>query len=171
MGTAQVSFRSDDRGMPARFYLVSAPAHARYETKRLPLASAKTLFLGEPERANVRTIYQLVHPDVVATCQLVMGTTVLAPGSLWNTMPCHVHDRRMEAYCYYDLPAEARVFHIMGEPQQTRHMVVADGQAIISPGWSIHTGVGTQAYAFVWAMAGENQDYTDMDHVAMGDLR
>jgi 4-deoxy-L-threo-5-hexosulose-uronate ketol-isomerase len=171
MGTAEVTFRSSDPASPAKFYLVSAPAHARFETVHLPLSSARTMQLGEAAKANRRTIYQLIHPDVVKTCQLVMGTTVLEPGSLWNTMPCHVHDRRMEAYCYYDLPADARVFHFMGEPDQTRHLVVADGQALISPGWSIHTGVGTQAYAFVWAMAGENQDYTDMDHVQMADLR
>lgn len=171
MGTEKVAFRSDDPGNPARFYLVSAPAHARHETVRLPLSKAKVLSLGDPATANVRTIYQLIHPDVVKTCQLVMGTTVLESGSIWNTMPCHVHDRRMEAYCYYDLPEDARVFHFMGEPDQTRHLVVADGQALISPGWSIHTGVGTKAYAFVWAMAGENQDYTDMDHVKMADLR
>jgi 4-deoxy-L-threo-5-hexosulose-uronate ketol-isomerase len=171
MGTEKVTFRSDDPGNPARFYLVSTPAHARHETVRLPLSKAKVLLLGDPATANVRTIYQLIHPDVVKTCQLVMGTTVLESGSIWNTMPCHVHDRRMEAYCYYDLPEDARVFHFMGEPDQTRHLVVADGQALISPGWSIHTGVGTKAYAFVWAMAGENQDYTDMDHVKMADLR
>ncbi|WP_027136006.1 5-dehydro-4-deoxy-D-glucuronate isomerase [Geminicoccus roseus] len=171
MGTQQVSFRSDDPDRPARFYLVSAPAHARFETVRLPLDKAKTVSLGEPAKANVRTIYQLIHPEVVQTCQLVMGTTVLESGSIWNTMPCHVHDRRMEAYCYYDLPEDARVFHFMGEPDQTRHMVVADGQALLSPGWSIHSGVGTQSYAFVWAMAGENQTFTDMDHVAMADLR
>ena len=171
MGTEKVSFESTDADRPAKFYLVSAPAHQRHALKKITLADANTLHLGTPETANVRTLHQMIIPGRVETCQLVMGMTFLAPGSVWNTMPSHTHDRRSEAYLYFDLAADARVFHMMGEPQETRHLVVGNEQAILSPGWSIHSGVGTGNYGFIWAMAGDNMDFTDMDHCAMGDLR
>lgn len=170
-GTQDVRFLSDDPDHPAKFYLLSTPAHARYETKVIKIAEAKAMPLGDQATANKRTIYQMIHPDVVKSCQLVMGMTQLAEGNIWNTMPCHVHDRRSEVYLYFDVAADARVIHLMGEPDQTRHLVVADGQAILSPPWSIHSGVGTRAYTFIWGMGGDNIDYTDMDMVAMDALR
>ncbi|MGL5401638.1 MAG: 5-dehydro-4-deoxy-D-glucuronate isomerase, partial [Plesiomonas shigelloides] len=127
--------------------------------------------LGSPENCNVRTIYKYLHPSVLPTCQLLMGMTELAPGSLWNTMPCHTHERRMEVYLYFDMNKDNVVFHYMGEPQETRHLVVRNEQAVISPSWSIHSGVGTSAYTFIWGMVGENQTFHDMDHVAMSDLK
>jgi 4-deoxy-L-threo-5-hexosulose-uronate ketol-isomerase len=172
MGVESVSFSSAETGPLAKFYLLSAPAHRAYPSMLLKIDSAKRLDLGAPESANQRSIFQFIHPGSPAkTCQLVVGMTTFAPGSVWNTMPCHIHDRRMEAYLYFDLPETARVFHMMGEPDETRHLVVANEQAILSPGWSIHSGVGTASYAFVWAMAGDNIDYTDVDPVAIGDLR
>jgi 4-deoxy-L-threo-5-hexosulose-uronate ketol-isomerase len=171
LGAGEVSFASDDPADPAKFYLLSTPAHAPYETVVVPLAEAKSMSLGEQSVGNRRTIHQMIHPAVCRTCQLVMGMTILEDGNLWNTMPTHVHDRRSEVYLYFDLAEEARVFHLMGEPTETRHLVVADGEAVISPNWSIHSGVGTRAYAFIWGMGGDNVDYTDMDHVATGDLR
>jgi 4-deoxy-L-threo-5-hexosulose-uronate ketol-isomerase len=170
-GAGEVAFASADAGHPAKFYLVSTPAHANYEIVKIPLERAKRVELGEQATSNRRTIYQYIIPGVCETSQLVMGLTQLEPGSMWNTMPCHVHDRRSEAYIYFDLADSARVFHLMGEPNQTRHLVLANEQAIFSPGWSIHSGVGTSHYAFIWAMGGENQDYADMDPVAMADLR
>jgi 4-deoxy-L-threo-5-hexosulose-uronate ketol-isomerase len=154
-----------------RFYLLSAPAHADLPARLIRIGEAKTVALGAPETANQRTIYQFVHPDVMESCQLVMGYTQFAPGSVWNTMPAHVHDRRMEAYLYFDLAPEARVFHFMGEPQETRHLVMKNEEAVISPPWSIHCGCGTGAYTFCWAMAGDNVDYRDVDMVAMETLR
>ena len=171
MGTKEVLFTSDRADAPARYYLLSTPAHARYETKVVRVAEAKKMLLGDVATANRRTIYQMIHPDVVTSCQLVMGMTQLDEGNVWNTMPCHVHDRRSEVYLYFDLTADARVIHLMGEPDQTRHIVVADGQAVISPPWSIHSGCGTRAYTFIWGMGGDNIDYTDMDMVAMDTLR
>ena len=171
LGAGEVSFASVDPGDPAKFYLLSTPAHAECETVLVPLAKAKTMALGEQSTGNRRTIHQMIHPAVCRTCQLVMGMTILEDGNLWNTMPTHVHDRRSEVYLYFDLAEEARVIHLMGEPTETRHLVVADGEAVISPNWSIHSGVGTRAYAFIWGMGGDNIDYTDMDHVPMGDLR
>ena len=171
MDSRDVRFESADAQNPAKFYLVSTPAHARFDTVNIDVSRAKRVDLGSPENANVRTIFQMIHPDVCRSCQLVLGMTQLKPGNLWNTMPCHTHDRRSEAYVYFDLPADARVFHLMGEPQETRHLVVANEQAILSPGWSIHSGAGTSAYSFVWAMAGDNQDFTDMDMIPMADLR
>lgn len=167
----EVSFASDDAGNPAKFYLLSTPAHAVHPTKRITEADAKTIALGELATANKRVIRQYIIPGVCDTCQLVMGVTTLEEGSIWNTMPAHTHDRRCEIYLYFDLAADARVFHLMGEPQETRHLVVANEQAILSPGWSIHSGVGTRAYSFIWGMGGDNVDYTDMDMVATGDLR
>jgi 4-deoxy-L-threo-5-hexosulose-uronate ketol-isomerase len=154
-----------------RFYLVSAPAHASHPARLIRQDQARQLDLGSPETANARTIYQFVHPDVMDSCQLVVGYTRFRPGSVWNTMPAHLHDRRMEAYLYFDLAPEARVFHMMGRPSETRHLVVANEEAVLSPPWSIHCGAGTGSYAFVWAMAGDNVDYRDAEAVAMEDLR
>lgn len=167
----ELTFASDDASAPAKFYLLSAPAHHAYETRLVKIGDAKRIDLGAQATSNERSIYQFIHPAVMETCQLVVGMTVLAPGSVWNTMPCHVHDRRSEAYLYFALPEDARVFHFMGEPSETRHLVVKNEEAILSPGWSIHSGAGTSNYTFIWAMAGDNVDYTDVDPVAMGDLR
>lgn len=171
MGSKDVTFESLDRREPAKFYLNSTPAHARFETMKISIGQAKAVHLGDPAQSNERTIYQMIHPDVVRTAQLVLGMTVLKPNNMWNTMPCHTHDRRCEVYFYFDLPDDARVMHLMGEPEQTRHLVVANEQAVISPPWSIHSGVGTRNYTFIWAMGGDNQDFTDMDFVAMDRLR
>jgi 4-deoxy-L-threo-5-hexosulose-uronate ketol-isomerase len=171
MGAGAVSFRSADAADPAKFYLLSTPAHASHPTVVITEANAKRIDLGDAASANVRTIFQMIHPDVCRSCQLVLGMTRLAEGSIWNTMPCHTHDRRSEAYLYFDLAEDARVIHLMGEPQETRHLVIANEEAILSPGWSIHSGCGTRSYSFVWAMAGDNQDFADMDFVAMQDLR
>jgi 4-deoxy-L-threo-5-hexosulose-uronate ketol-isomerase len=171
MGTREVFFTSADRNDPARFYFNSAPAHAAYPAVKLSLNDAQRLDLGDPVKANVRTIYQFVHPKVLKSCQLVMGLTILAPGSNWNTMPCHTHDRRMEVYLYFDMPEDTVVFHLMGEPKETRHLVVRNEQAVISPSWSIHSGVGTGSYTFIWGMVGENQTFTDMDDVPMSILK
>ncbi|RDJ20372.1 5-dehydro-4-deoxy-D-glucuronate isomerase [Bosea caraganae] len=171
MGAGEVSFESRDPANPARFYLLSTPAHASYDTVLIKLASAKTMTLGEQASGNRRSIAQMIHPDVCKTCQLVMGMTTLDEGNLWNTMPTHVHDRRSEVYLYFDLDADARVIHLMGEPDETRHLIVANEEAILSPNWSIHSGVGTRAYTFIWGMGGDNIDYTDMDKVPMDALR
>ena len=171
LGAGDVSFSSADAARPAKFYLLSAPAHRAFPSRLIRIGEAKRLDLGAQATSNERSIFQFVHPDVMESCQLVVGMTQLAPGSVWNTMPCHVHDRRSEAYLYFDLDAGQRVFHFMGEPSETRHLVVANEQAILSPGWSIHSGAGTSNYAFVWAMAGDNVDYRDVDMVAMEDLR
>lgn len=170
-GAGPVSFASADSGRPAKFYILSAPAHHAYPSRLIRIGDAKRIDLGAQVTSNERSIFQFVHPDVMESCQLVVGMTVLAPGSVWNTMPCHVHDRRSEAYLYFDLDPAQRVFHFMGEPFETRHLVVANEQAILSPGWSIHSGAGTASYAFVWAMAGDNVDYRDVDMVAMEELR
>ncbi len=170
-GAGEVRFLSDDAGDPARFYLLSTPAHATHPTVRIAEADAKRIDLGAAATANLRTLRQYIHPDVCGSCQLVMGITRLAEGNVWNTMPAHIHDRRSEVYLYFDLAADTRVFHLMGEPQETRHIVMANEEAVISPGWSIHSGCGTANYSFIWAMAGDNQDFADMDFVAMGDLR
>jgi 4-deoxy-L-threo-5-hexosulose-uronate ketol-isomerase len=171
MGTSDVSFASMDRATPAKFYLLSAPAHQAHPSRLIRIGDAKRLDLGSQATCNERSIFQFIHAEGTKTCQLVVGMTQLAPGSIWNTMPCHVHDRRMEAYLYFDLPETARVFHFMGEPDETRHIVMANEEAVLSPGWSIHSGAGTSNYAFIWAMAGDNVDYTDVDPVALGDLR
>ncbi len=171
MGARDIGFRSDDQASPAKFYFNSAPAHAQWPTVKITKENANRLDLGSDEEANKRTIYQLIHPAVLKSCQLVMGFTELATGSVWNTMPCHTHDRRMEVYCYFEIPDGAAVFHMTGEPQETRHMVVRNEQAVISPSWSIHSGVGTKNYTFIWGMVGENQTFTDMDEVPMSSLR
>ncbi len=167
MGAKDVRFA----GEGAKFYLLSAPAHASYPTTLLQKSGAKRLDLGSNETANERSIFQYVNADSVKTCQLVVGLTQFAPGSVWNTMPAHVHDRRMEAYLYVDLKPDAFVVHLMGEPDESRHLIVRNEQAILSPPWSIHCGAGTGAYTFIWAMAGDNVDYTDVEKVAMEDLR
>lgn len=167
-----VRLESEDLASPARFYLLSAPAHARHPPRLIRQAEARRLDLGDAVTANQRSVFRYIHEDGPArTCQLVAGMTTFAPGSVWNTMPPHVHDRRMEAYLYFDLPDTARVIHLMGAPAETRHLVVANEQAVLSPPWSIHAGVGTACYAFVWAMAGDNADYADIDPVAAGELR
>ena len=171
MGSKEVTFKSSDRNNPAKFYFNSTPAHSTYPIVRLSINDAQRLNLGTPDKSNVRTIYQFIHPKVLNSCQLVMGMTVLEPCSMWNTMPCHSHDRRMEVYLYFDLPDDSVVFHLLGEPRETRHIVVRNEQAVISPSWSIHSGVGTNHYTFIWGMAGENQTFTDMDEVPMSELR
>jgi 4-deoxy-L-threo-5-hexosulose-uronate ketol-isomerase len=170
-GAKEVAFASDDPQSPARFYLLSYPAHAEYPTTHLKKAQAEPVALGSPEGANKRTIYKYIHPAGAKSCQLVMGFTELAPGSIWNTMPPHTHARRMEVYLYFDLPKDGRVFHLMGKPDETRHIVVADGQVVLSPSWSIHAGAGTGAYTFCWGMGGENQAFDDMDALSIGDLK
>ena len=171
MGTTDVSFASANSNEPAKFYLLSAPAHQAHPSRLIRIGDAKRLDLGSKEACNERSIFQFIHAEGTKTCQLVVGMTQLAPGSIWNTMPCHVHDRRMEAYLYFDLADSARVFHFMGEPDETRHVIMRNEEAVLSPGWSIHSGAGTSNYAFIWAMAGDNVDYTDVDPVAMDDLR
>ncbi|HIF9312717.1 TPA: 5-dehydro-4-deoxy-D-glucuronate isomerase [Photobacterium damselae] len=171
MGAQDICFESVSAEQPARFYLNCAPAHHAYPTRKITREDAAPETLGNQENCNVRTIYKYLHPAVLPTCQLLMGMTELAPGSLWNTMPCHTHERRMEVYLYFDMNQDNVVFHYMGEPQETRHLVVRNEQAVISPSWSIHSGVGTAAYTFIWGMVGENQTFHDMDHVAMSDLK
>ncbi|RPJ41628.1 MAG: 5-dehydro-4-deoxy-D-glucuronate isomerase, partial [Deltaproteobacteria bacterium] len=171
MGSREVSFRSLDRNHPAKFYLNSAPAHSTYPIVKISMKEAQRLNLGTPDKANVRTIYQFIHPNVLKSCQLVMGMTILEPNSTWNTMPCHTHDRRMEVYLYFDLPDDSLVFHLMGEAKETRHIVVRNEEAVISPSWSIHSGVGTSNYTFIWGMVGENQTFADMDQIPMSELK
>ncbi|TDX09749.1 5-dehydro-4-deoxy-D-glucuronate isomerase [Flavobacterium sp. S87F.05.LMB.W.Kidney.N] len=170
-GNKEVIFKSDDAGSPAKFYLNSAPAHTNYPTKKVSLAEANKLQLGTMETANHRTVNQMIIGSVVTTCQLQMGMTELKPGSVWNTMPAHVHDRRMEVYFYLDIPQDQAVCHFMGQPQETRHIWMNNHQAVISPPWSIHSGSGTSNYTFIWGMAGENLDYGDMDVCKITDLR
>ncbi|MCV2484586.1 5-dehydro-4-deoxy-D-glucuronate isomerase [Flavobacterium sp. SH_e] len=170
-GNKEVVFKSDDKNNPAKFYLNSAPAHTTYPTKKVSLAEANKLQLGTMETANHRTVNQMIIGNVVTTCQLQMGMTELKPGSVWNTMPAHVHDRRMEVYFYLDIPQDQAVCHFMGQPQETRHIWMNNHQAVISPPWSIHSGSGTSNYTFIWGMAGENLDYGDMDVCKITDLR
>ena len=182
MGTKEISFASDDKEHPAKFYLNSAPAHKEYPTVLIKpegeeedgvviVKDCNKVELGALETSNHRTICKYILPGQVESCQLEMGMTQLKPGSVWNTMPSHTHDRRMEVYLYYDMPEDAFVMHYMGEPQETRHIVMRNEEAVISPSWSIHSGCGSQAYTFIWGMVGENQDFDDMDGVDNRDLR
>lgn len=166
MGAGKVSFSGK-----GRFYILSAPAHRSCPTKLIRLKDARRVEMGSRDTANERVIIQFLHPEICESCQLLMGYTQFQPGSLWNTMPAHLHDRRMEAYLYFELPEDARVFHFMGKPEETRHIVMANEEAVISPPWSIHCGAGTAPYTFCWAMAGDNVDFADMDMVAMESLR
>ncbi|CNE23224.1 5-dehydro-4-deoxy-D-glucuronate isomerase [Yersinia kristensenii] len=170
-GAKDVTFSSLESQKPAKFYYNSAPAHTSYPHKKITLAEATPQTLGDDATSNRRTINKYIVPDVLPTCQLTMGLTKLAPGNLWNTMPCHTHDRRMEVYFYFDMDEETAVFHMMGQPQETRHLLVHNEQAVISPSWSIHSGVGTKRYTFIWGMVGENQVFGDMDHIAVSELR
>lgn len=171
MGAKDVSFSSEDAGNPAVFFLMSAPAHHSYPTRKMNKDEASPARMGDASTANKRTIYKYIHADGIQSCQLVMGLTVLETGSVWNTMPAHTHTRRMEAYFYFDVNEQHRVFHFMGEPTETRHLVVANHQAILSPPWSIHSGCGTSSYSFIWGMAGENYSFTDMDAVPIPSIR
>ncbi|WOS66568.1 5-dehydro-4-deoxy-D-glucuronate isomerase [Sinorhizobium fredii] len=171
MGTSNISFESADPAAPAKFYINSAPAHAAFPARHIRKAEAIELNLGDGQTSNKRTLYQYIHPDVVESCQLLMGMTRLEPGSVWNTMPAHTHDRRMEAYLYFEVPKDAFVVHLMGRPEATGHLIVRNEQAVISPPWSVHCGAGTSSYAFIWSMAGDNKSFKDMDFVPMGDIR
>ncbi|TKK65827.1 5-dehydro-4-deoxy-D-glucuronate isomerase [Ilyomonas limi] len=168
--TKTVTFKSYDQSNPALFYFLSAPAHHKYASLKMTKEEAAPVSLGEQTTSNKRTIYKYIHNNGIPSCQLVMGLTILEEGSVWNSVPPHTHTRRMEAYFYFDIPASQRVFHCMGEPQQTRHVVVENHEAIISPPWSVHFGCGTSSYGFIWGMAGENKEFTDMDGVPVADL-
>ena len=173
-GALAVSLASTSATGPddaARFYVFSAPAHTAYPTTLVAAGEGVKRELGDPLTSNRRTLNQYIHENGIKSCQVVMGVTALHPGSMWNTMPAHTHDRRTECYLYFDLPADARVIHVMGEPSQTRHLVVANREAVISPSWSVHSGVGSASYTFVWAMAGENQAFDDMDGFPIADMR
>lgn len=170
-GTKSVVFRSDNAESPAHFFLMSAAAHKEYPNRKMTKEEAAPVNLGETATANKRSLYKYIHKDGIQSCQLVMGLTVLQDGSVWNSVPPHTHTRRMEVYFYFDVPEQHRVFHLMGEPQETRHIVMANHEAVISPPWSVHCGPGTTNYGFIWAMAGENYTFTDMDAVAIGEMR
>lgn len=170
-GTKDILFYSKESANPAKFYLNSVPAHQTFPTVKIDIKNIEPLRLGNPETLNKRAIYQYIHPNVCQSCQLQLGLTMLEPGSSWNTMPCHTHERRMEVYLYFDMEPETRVFHFMGQPKETRHLVISNEQAAISPSWTIHSGVGTSNYTFIWGMCGENITYDDMDAVKMEDLR
>ncbi len=163
MGAKDITFESTDANNPAKFYINSAPAHTTYPTVLIKPENCVNVELGSLEGANHRVICKYILPGKVNSCQLVMGMTQLKPGSVWNTMPCHTHDRRMEVYLYFDMDENDMVFHYMGEPAETRHIIMRNEQAVISPSWSIHSGCGTKAYTFIWGMVGENQDFDDMD--------
>jgi len=170
-GTKEVSFSSADTNAPAKFYINSAPAHQTYPSKKVSKAEAEVVELGSAATANHRVINKLIVNSVLPTCQLQMGMTELKSGSVWNTMPAHTHDRRMEVYFYFEVPEGQSVCHFLGQPQETRHIWMQNEQAVISPNWSIHSGAGTSNYTFIWGMAGENLDYGDMDHCAITELR
>ena len=170
-GTKNVTFKSLDKSSPAKFYMVSAPAHISYKTKFISIQDAAKKPLGDNKTSNKRVINQFIHPDVLQTAQLSMGMTVLDEGNVWNTMPAHTHERRMEVYMYFEVPKDNVIFHLMGEPNETRHVVMKNEMAIISPSWSIHSAAGTSNYTFIWAMGGENQAFDDMDVIKNEDLR
>ena len=171
MGNQEITFKSVNAQNPAKFYISSCPAHKAYPTVHIDITKAKKVPCGSVAECNKRVINQYIHPEVMQSCQLAMGLTQLEEGSNWNTMPCHTHDRRMEVYLYLDMGENDVVFHMMGEPQETRHIIMHNEEAVISPSWSIHSGVGTRNYSFIWAMCGENQEFTDMDFVETKDLR
>ena len=171
MGNKEITFKSIDVEEPAKFYVSSCPAHKTYPTVHIDITKAKKVPCGSVEECNKRVINQYIHLEVMQSCQLAMGLTQLEVGSNWNTMPCHTHDRRMEVYLYLDMAEGDAVFHMMGEAQETRHIIMHNEEAVISPSWSIHSGVGTKNYSFIWAMCGENQEFTDMDHIETKDLR
>ncbi|XZL28347.1 5-dehydro-4-deoxy-D-glucuronate isomerase [Clostridium perfringens] len=170
-GNKEISFKSVNPEEPAKLYVNSVPAHKEYETVKIDIEKANPVRLGDNKTLNKRTIYQYVHPNVCESCQLLMGLTMLEPGNAWNTMPCHTHERRMEVYFYFDMDEDTRVFHLMGEPTETRHLVVKNEECVISPSWSIHSGVGTSNYTFIWGMCGENKTFDDMDNIPMDVLR
>ena len=170
-GTAEVTLESDDPANPARFYLNSVPAGADIPSRLIPRADSKQISFGTRDRGNYRDLRMYIHPEVAPSCLLLMGITDLPPGQVWNTQPPHLHERRMEAYCYFDMAPDDRVFHFMGRPDNTRHLVVQNGDVILSPAWSIHMGAGTGPYCFVWGMTGENQAYNDVDPVPVSALR
>ena len=170
MGNKEITFKSVDENAPAKFYVSSCPAHTSYPIVKIDITKAKKVPCGSVEECNKRVINQYIHPEVMKSCQLSMGLTNLESGSNWNTMPCHTHDRRMEVYMYLDMEENDVVFHMMGEPQETRHIIMHNEEAVISPSWSIHSGVGTKNYSFIWTMCGENQEFTDMDHIEVKDL-
>lgn len=169
--TQHVVFSSQDAANPAKFYVASSPAHKKYPNVKISIDEIVPMEAGEANEMNVRKIHQYIHPNVCESCQLQMGYTILEPGSSWNTMPCHTHERRMEAYMYFDMDENTKVFHFMGKPDETKHIVMGNEQAVINPSWSIHTGVGTKNYSFIWAMCGENITYDDMDMVPMDELK
>ena len=171
MGNKEITFKCVDTENPPKFYVSSCPAHASYPIVKIDITKAKKVPCGSVEDCNKRVINQYIHPEVIKSCQLAMGLTQLEPGSNWNTMPSHTHDRRMEVYMYLDMGENDAVFHMMGEPNETRHIIMHNEEAVISPSWSIHSGVGTKNYSFIWAMCGENQEFTDMDHIETKDLR
>ena len=169
-GAKKIEFQSKDATVPAKYFLVSYPAHTAYPTRRITRDEADAASFGQPEQANVRTIRKYIAPQILKTCQIVMGMTELAPGSIWNTMPAHTHPRRSEIYMYFNLD-DAMVIHLMGEPAETRHLIIRNEQAAISPSYSLHSGAGTKNYTFVWAMGGENQEFTDMDGIPPAELK
>ena len=169
--TKQVIFKSNDLNNPAKFYVVSTPAHHKYPNVKISIDNITPRVVGEGKTLNKRKIFQYIHPNVCESCQLQMGYTILEEGSSWNTMPCHTHERRMETYLYFDMQEDTKVFHLMGRPEETKHIVVSNEEAVISPSWSIHSGVGTSNYTFIWAMCGENITYDDMDMVDMNNLK
>lgn len=171
MGSKDIAFMAEDSKEPPKFYVVSCPAHASYPIVKIDITKAKKVPLGSAQDCNKRVINQYIHPEVIKSCQLAMGLTQLESGSNWNTMPSHTHDRRMEVYLYLDMGDNDAVFHMMGEPDETRHIVMHNEEAVISPSWSIHSGVGTRAYSFIWAMCGENQEFNDMDFIETRSLR
>jgi 4-deoxy-L-threo-5-hexosulose-uronate ketol-isomerase len=171
MGIKKVGFESADATEPAKFYCNSAPAHKNYPNVHITNDTVPKVHLGDQQQLNLRTINQYIHPARLQTCQLLMGMTILENGSVWNTMPCHTHERRMEVYFYFDIPEDGVVFHYMGRPDETRHIVVRNNEAVISPSWSIHFGVGTASYSFIWGMVGENKEFGDMDAVEMASLK
>jgi 4-deoxy-L-threo-5-hexosulose-uronate ketol-isomerase len=170
-GARELAFATKSKSAPSKYYLLCAPAHKSYPIAKISIKESEPLRLGSDEQSNKRTIYKYIHPDGVRSCQLVMGLTILEPKNVWNTMPTHTHERRIEAYFYFDFPEGDAIVHFMGAPSETRHLILRSEEAVLSPSWSIHSGVGTRSYTFIWGMAGENQIFSDMDEVPMGTLR